>query len=297
MNFKKIIEKSIDLHVHIGPEIIPRKFDLEKIINYEKNKIYGLGIKNHFFPTIAAKKVDLIKNNPLIIHSVTLNNYLGGFNPEAIKASAELSDNRIIVWFPTLNAKRFLLNQKHEIPSEWINQKKGRKIALCPSGIIKGLTVFNQNDRQISTEVLEVLQAVKKYDAILATGHISWQESSELVKMAKQKFKIKRVIITHPIYQRINMPLNIQKKLAIMGAFIEHSYSMNTIDKILISKIAKQIKYVGSENCILTSDVGQKFNPSPSEALNIFANLLFKNGITQNEIEKMLIHNPKKLVM
>ena len=52
MNYREILGQTIDLHVHIGPEIIPRKFTLPKLLDYEKGKLKGVGVKNHFFPTV-----------------------------------------------------------------------------------------------------------------------------------------------------------------------------------------------------------------------------------------------------
>ncbi len=75
----KILQQAIDLHVHIGPEIIPRKFLLLELLNYEEGKLKGIGVKNHFFPTVAmSTKNQLSRKQPFVIHSVVLNNYVGG---------------------------------------------------------------------------------------------------------------------------------------------------------------------------------------------------------------------------
>ena len=71
---------------------------------------------------------------------------------------------------------------------------------------------------------------------------------------------------------------------------------MHTIDKISIADIEAQIKQVGSENCILSSDVGQIFSKSPSEALTDFIELLEQEGLTEAEIKSMLIDNPGRLI-
>jgi len=293
MSNKEILKEAIDLHVHVGPEIIPRRYNLTRLIKSEKGKIRGVGIKNHFFPT---KAMDRNENGGLlIIDSVTLNNYLGGFNNNAIKASAGLSGFPIIVWFPTINARQFLKTAKYEIPEEWIGQKNRKKIKLCPAKEIKGLTVFNET-KKISEEVKKVLKTIKEYKAILATGHISWQETDELVKWAIERTGIKKTIITHPLYQKIDMPLEKQKELAEMGALIEFCYSTYSIDKIPISKIAEQIKYLGAKKCILTSDIGQVFSKSPSQALLDFMILLEKEGISKKELKVMLVDNPNWLL-
>lgn len=298
MDYQEILEQAIDLHVHIGPEMIPRKFTLPDLISYETGKLRGVGVKNHFFPTIAMGKLPTRDKEEdfIVINSVVLNRYVGGFNPDIIRACAELSEKPIIVWFPTLHTENFLLSQKTEIPEEWIDPNLRGKITLRRSVDVKPLAIFD-SDKRLLEEVKGVLNVIKEQSAILATGHLSWQDSYELVKFASNEVGIGKIIITHPIYQKIAMPVSTQKELAQLGALIEHCYSMYSIDKIPIRKIAEQIKEVGATNCILSSDVGQIFSKSPSESLADFMALLIGEGITEEEIKTMLIVNPGKLVL
>jgi hypothetical protein len=289
MNVEKIIKDAIDLHVHIGPEIISRKFTLAELIEAEKGKIGGLAVKNHFFPVGFSAG----KNNDFIISSITLNNSIGGFNAAVVAAAADMSTKPIIVWFPTINAQNFLAKSEYEIPLEWLGANN--KIKIKKAQDICGLSVLNNNGK-IKNEVVEVLEVIKEKSAILATGHISWQETVVLATFAICQLKIKKVIVTHPIYQKINMPLEVQKKLANLGAYIEQCYSMYSIDKIPIEKIANQIRFIGADRSVISSDVGQKFSPNPSEALADFARLLFKAGINPKELMKMLVINPNKLI-
>jgi hypothetical protein len=268
---------------------------LPELLEYEKGKLKGIGVKNHFFPTVAMNKSIGSNIMPFVINSVVLNRYVGGFNANIIRASAELSEKPIIVWFSTLHTKKFLDSQKFEIPEEWIDLKMRGNLALRPTKNIKPLLIFD-NRGEISKEVEDVLCAIKECGAILATGHISWEESRALVKFAVKKIGIKKIIITHPIYQKIDMPIKVQKELAKLGAKMEHCYSMYSIDKVPIEKIAEQIKGVGADNCILSSDVGQTFSKSPSEALADFMFLLEKQGITEKEIKKMLVDGPSNLI-
>ena len=92
------------------------------------------------------------------------------------------------------------------------------------------------------------------------------------------------------------MPIKVQKQLANLGAMIELCYSMYSIDKIPMEKIAKQIEEVGPSNCVLSSDVGQKFSPSPSKALYDFACKLHGLGISLDDLEIMLVKNTNELI-
>lgn len=290
MNLKKIIKSAIDLHVHIGPEVIPRKFEIRSLLKKQTNKISGLAVKNHFFST-APWVAGYSSNSINILPSVTLNNSVGGLNPDIVYQSSYLNKQPLIVWFPTINSELFLKNSKYEIPPEWVN-KKGFKPRLSKN--IKPVKILNRNGR-LNIRAKNTLRAINKTNSILATGHISPTESFKLVKKALE-VGIKKIIVTHPIYQKINMPIKMQKKLALMGAYIEQCYSMYSIDKIAIKKIAKQIKIIGSQYCFLSSDVGQPFSPDPDQALLSFSKLLLEQGFNLSDLKTMLVDNPKKII-
>ena len=92
------------------------------------------------------------------------------------------------------------------------------------------------------------------------------------------------------------MPINEQISLGEKGCYLEICYSMYKIDNISIEEIVKQIKLIGSQYIIISSDVGQKFSLNPSKALLEFATLLFNNGISEKELITMLVDNPRKLL-
>lgn len=283
---KKYIRKSYDLHFHIGPEIIPRKFnnllDLDKS---EINKIRGIALKNHFYPTTPLVYQFSNKLKLDYIGGLVLNNFVGGLNAESIYASALISKKPIIVWLPTINAENFLKNSEFEIPGEWVNKIN---FITRKSSQIKPVKL-------LENKVIQVLQTIKNCKSILATSHISAKETINIVDLAI-KLNIKKIIITHPIYQRIDMKIEDQINLSKKGCLIELCYSMYSIDKISIQKIAYQIKKIGPKNIILSSDVGQKFSPTPSEALFKFAKLLLKSGINIDMLFQMLVTNSNKLV-
>ncbi len=280
----------IDLHVHIGPEILPRKYTISTLVASEKNKLRGMALKSHFYPTMPLIK-SVMCDDMLLIGSVTLNNAVGGLNPEAITASANISDKPLIVWFPTISAANFLAKSQYEIPPEWV----GGGFQSRLSSEVNGIKIID-NKRRLVPEARSVLQTIKDTDCILATGHVSWQEAQALVEEALG-MGIRKIIITHPIYQLIAMPIEVQRELSKNnGVYVEHNYAMYSIDKIPIADIAEQIKYVTPKKCIISSDVGQPGSPSPSRALKTFAELLRENGLSNDDIEQMGATNPLKLI-
>lgn len=284
---EEIVQQAIDIHLHIGPEIIPRKYTVAQLIAAESGKISGAVLKNHFYPTSPL----ITGNNELeLFGGIVLNNAVGGMNPDAIRAAAMISDKLIVVWFPTISSEQFLNNSEYEIAPEWLS---GKNIKLRRAEDVKPVKVTKNG--KLLPETKRVLRAIAEIDAILATGHISWQESMLVIDYALS-VGVKRIVVTHPIYQRIAMPIKQQKELTQKGCFIEQCYSMHSIDKIPIKQIAGQIRAVGADSVILSSDMGQIASPPPSEALFNLAKLLLEQGITIDEIETMIVKNPTKLL-
>src|SRR3989338_1371015 len=240
---RELIKNSIDFHVHVSPDILTRKYNAYQLAKRLKGKVKGICLKSHVFPTVAlAKEVNKRLASDILIGSIVLNNSVGGMNAEAIRVNSQFGP--FVVWYPTINAENFLKKSRWEVRPEWIvNSKfKARR-----SEDVNSVKVVENG--KLTKDALEVLREIRKNKCILATGHLSYKETEILVKKAKA-MGIK-IIITHPIYQLINMPLNLQKILSGKEVFIEQCYSMYSIDKIPIKEIARQIKEIGSEKCII----------------------------------------------
>ncbi len=280
-----IIKQAIDLHVHIGPEVIPRKYTAQTLAEAEQSKLGGAVLKNHFYPTAAMFDQQSI-NGIELYGSIVLNNAVGGMNPEAVYAASLVSKKPLIVWFPTINAEQFLRTNNYEIAPEWVEDKS---LKLKSTDETTPVKVTEKG--KLLPEAVQVIDMIAQVKGVLATGHIAAEESMLVANYARSLNV--SVIITHPIYQHINMSIEQQKQLAQLGCYMEQPYSMYSMDGISIKEIAEQIKAVGPAWVILSSDVGQTFSPSPSEALKLYCELLLKEGITEDELKIMLVKNPR----
>ncbi|MCC6446359.1 MAG: hypothetical protein IT210_23265 [Armatimonadetes bacterium] len=295
----ELVRESIDMHVHTGPDILPRKYTVHDLVEDQKGKIRGAALKVHSFPSIPEiiAEQENNKNDMALVGGITLNYFMGGFNPSAIYASSVMSGKYpILVWFPTVHAKNHLMHNKspYEIPPEWVgdpNFKPRLKKEL------KAISVMDWND-ELFDKCIKVLDTIQQTGSIMGTGHLSSKEA-EVLTLEGLKRGIK-VIVTHPDQRDIAMPLDTQIRLALRGAYIEYCYIMwldrDNPEDYPLDEMAHRIKAVGPEHCILSSDCGQLRNPSPSECLREFVRLLEKEGLTRSDFEQMLIHNPRKLI-
>jgi len=162
-----------------------------------------------------------------------------------------------------------------------------------------GLSILNDDSRLVP-EMDGILALVKRYNMVLATGHMSPAEIFALVERA-HAMGIGKLVITHPVLEDVMekiLSLEDQQRLVQMGAVIEHTYvdflpNQGRKDPL---HMAEAIRSVGVEHCIITTDLGQHPNPPPAEGMRMFIALLLRMDFNEKEIEIMARVNPARLL-
>ena len=169
-----IITGAYDLHVHPGPDVMPRKFDdfelAERVVD---SGMAGFAIKSHYFCTADRAKL-VNKNFPdcYAIGMLWLNNAVGGINPFAVDMAGRAGAK--IVGFPTVDTESSItktLKQPPEKRAFW-----ARIIVEMQNDGIELRPVVVSRDGKLVPEVYEVLDIIAKHDMILATGHLPPEE-------------------------------------------------------------------------------------------------------------------------
>ena len=276
----QLLRGSIDLHIHPGPDVISRRLDaMEAAQQARQAGMRAIVIKNHFYPTAPlAKLVRQLVPGIEVFGSLCLDHEVGGLSPAALKNSAELGAK--IVWMPTFSAA---------------NARR----SPASTSQTTGLSIVDSSGKLLS-EITPILELVKQYDMVLATGHISPAETHVLIKEAV-KVGISKLIITHPLEQGISVePFALEdlQRLARMGAFIELTCLglLPTSGGNNASKIVEVIKAIGARYLIMSTDLGQAYNPTPAEGMRLFIATLVNKGIASEEIDLMVKVNPGKLL-
>jgi hypothetical protein len=153
----ELIKGSYDLHVHTAPSHFKRLMDdFELVLEADKYNMSGILIKNHYEPTgaraIIANKYSGSKAK--LYGSITLNWPVGGINPYAVESSLRMGCK--IVWLTTRDAANSLLYG--DMSGDFF--------------IRPGISIFDDNGNA-NRSLYEILEVVKKYDAFIATGHLS----------------------------------------------------------------------------------------------------------------------------
>lgn len=105
--------------------------------------------------------------------------------------------------------------------------------------------------------------------------------------------------VTHASEAVTPMRVDKQKKAVSLGALIEHCFFAVTEScpgAIALENIASQIREVGVENVILSSDFGQPANPKPVEGFAFYVDKMRGLGFKDEELSVMISENPKRLL-
>ena len=286
---KELLKGAYDLHIHTSPDVVKRKYtDLETAKRCADAGMAGFAIKSHHFNTGARAAICRELYPELnVIGCLTLNRALGGINPYAIEMAAHLGCK--IVWFPTVNSKS----------EQEFNSRTGRKKSYGAGGNfsieIPSISIFDEYGKLIP-EVYEVLEVISHFDMVMATGHISKEESMALIR-AGHEAGLKKMVVTHPEFPATYASAEEQKFYVEKGAYVEHCYHTVWSNGCSHEEIITQIKEIGPGHIYLTSDLGQIDSPDPVAGLLEFIEILMtEGGISKDDIRTMIVDNPSFLV-
>ncbi len=284
---RELLQGAIDMHVHTTPCPFPRPYDdAEAALLARDMGLKAIVVKDHHQPTTGrvhhAKK--LVPGFELL-GSVVLNTYLGGVNPYAAEAGVRFYGARI-VWLPTVTSAAHL--KVFGQPSF-----TGYTATFRP---VTGISVLKEG--KLIPEVSEVIQICKEESACLATGHLSAPETRAVIAEAKRQ-GFRKLVVTHPLFLVPALSPQEQKEFAAEeGVFIEYTFlTMTTMwIRATPAETADLIRAAGVEKCVMSTDLGNWYNPSPPEGLRCFIQCMLHCGITPEEIEIMVKRNPSYLL-
>lgn len=288
MEFHPLLEGAIELHCHSYPSVFSRRqTDWELINDVKIAKMAGVILKSHEASTIDRATLIRLKEPGLHVYGgIVLNEFTGGLSPKAVDMA--IRQGAKIIWMPTISA--------HQHCSHF-GKKKTRLFnseRSLPPG--EGLTIWNEN-KQIKPEVNEILSLIGEANITLATGHLAAEEVAVLIDAAKVH-GVEKILIQHADLGIAPISIELQKEFAKKGAIIEKCYlacSQDFLD-LSVSQMADTIRQIGVNSCVLVTDYGQDHNIPPIEALDHFIREILKAGITETEVKKMIVDNPRKLL-
>jgi hypothetical protein len=283
VDYDKLVSGSIDMHLHPGPDAFKCRVDAMEAASQAKQAgMKAIVIKNHSYPTAPiAMMVNQLVPDFKVFGSICLDYEMGGLNVHAVQYAAKAGAR--VVWMPTFSSSN--------------SRSKMRGLGLSLEG--EGFSILDDKGMLVP-EINPILAVIKQYDMVLASGHISPAETFTLQKEAL-KLGIEKFVVTHPLdHEFFSQAFSKQDlvQLAKNGAFIECTFIALLASEFRHdpAQMVDVIKTVGAEQCIVSTDLGQGFNPLPVEGLRMFIVTLLKYGITEDEINLLTKINPSKLL-
>ena len=283
----QLLQGAYDLHVHAGPDVVPRlQDDIELARAYQEAGMKGFLIKAHYFNT-AGRAYHIRKNFPGLnaVGSVALNNSMGGLNPYAVRQAGLLGTK--LVFMPTMDAQNmwdYLAVSRDKVPFGASTKSAGE---------VTGIRVYENG--AFAQPVEEILDLIKTYDMVLCTGHIAPEESLALLKLGQEK-GLNKMIATHVEWPATRASLDQQKEYVRCGAYLEHNVANIMSGDLTVEELAAQVKEIGAEHMILSTDLGQAVNPEPVRMFEKYVQELLEAGVTREEMDWMIVKNPALLV-
>jgi hypothetical protein len=281
-----LLRGSVDMHMHFGPDpLFPRRIDAAGAArDAQEAGMLAIVLKSHSYPTApVAYEAQKVAPDVNVIGSICLDQEMGGCNPYAVQASADIDAK--VCWLPTFTSKNSL-----------------RKAATSLGLEIKsdGISVLGDNGKLLP-EMSECLRIIKDYDMVVASGHVSPAEIYAVMDECKV-IGHEKIVITHALeFNVYDEPLSLDQivELANRGAYIEHvALTCLPAQKFTMPppEMVDAIRRIGSSRCVLGTDCGVSWNPPPAEAMRMFVSILLRHGLPAEDISQMARLNPARLL-
>lgn len=292
---RELVRGAYDIHVHIAPDVMKRRIDdLELARRFLDVGLAGFVVKSHYVPTAErAASARAAVPGADVRGAITLNASVGGMNPVAVEIAAR--SGATVVWMPTVDSanqrRGHARDPEGARPPMWAalqRELRDRGIAADPVPVL-------DEDGQVTEATRQVLALIAEHGLTLATGHLSAGEIMAVVAAARQA-GVTRIVVTHPEFTSQRVAAQAQRELAARGAFLERCFTTPHTGKVSWDDLFASIRGAGPEHSVISSDLGQPFNPPVEDGLALMADRLLAAGFTDAEVRAMIVRNTRRLM-
>jgi hypothetical protein len=290
---RRLLRGAYDTHMHISPDVVPRIVDDVTLARrFAQLGMAGFVLKSHY--TSTAERAAVVRTavgGVRVLGAIVLNRAVGGMNPLAVEVAGR--EGARTVWMPTVDA----VNEAGERDAPagakvpvWVRLQ----LELREQGIeIEPVPVVDEQGA-VLPETRAVLQRVAAQGMLLATGHLGRDEIFAVVDAAREE-GVSDVVITHPEFPSQDLSLDDQAQLAARGALLERCLTTPHTGKIPWERWIENIRAGGVENSVLSTDLGQTFNPPVEDGMGIMVDRLLDAGFSEDEVHVMAVENTRRV--
>jgi Family of unknown function (DUF6282) len=190
-----------DLHAHASPSLLPRHGDDAQTVAAERELGFStVVLKSHEGSTVERAAIA----GPGVYGGVVLNSAIGGANPDAVEVAARLGGR--VVWMPTVSSRT------HKAGASSPELSVHRGFELAPVDVV--------DDGALRPEWHDVLDIIAARDLLLASGHLSADETVVLFREAR-RHRVRRLMVNHPMMAFLHWNAQAAEVLQELGAHLE----------------------------------------------------------------------------
>jgi hypothetical protein len=291
---RELVRGSYDLHVHVAPDVMRRRItDIELARQFLHFGLAGFVLKSHYVSTAErAAVVNQAVPGCRALGAIALNAAVGGLNPMAVEIAAR--EGARVVWLPTVDAANHRRTARDlppgATPPMWLalqDELRGRGLDADPVDVLDA-------GGGVLPQARAVLELIAEHGLVLATGHLGRAEILAVTRAAADA-GVRQVIVTHPEFPQQSLPLDDQRRLVDLGAYLERCLTTPLTGKYPWPDMVANIRATGVEATIVTTDLGQPHNPPVEDGLALMADALLAAGFTEREIRRMIVDNSRAL--
>jgi len=182
----------------------------------------------------------------------------------------------------------------------------GRALRITETGLKRAMEVLKASKpkgkkliwsgKPLTSELLraeiEVLGMVARHKMCLATGHLSRDEIFAVVDAAVDA-GVETIVVTHPEFPSQDLSVDDQSALANKGALLERCFTTPHTGKVTWEQWIENIRATGPERSVLSTDLGQVFNPPVEDGMPLMVDRLLDAGLGEEEIYVMAVVNTR----
>jgi hypothetical protein len=290
---RELLRGAYDTHIHVAPDVVGRIVDdLTLARRFAELGMDGFVLKSHY--TSTAERAAVVRAavpGLQALGAIALNRAVGGLNPLAVEVAAR--EGARTVWLPTVDS----VNESHEREAPagakvpvWVRLQ----LELREQGIeIEPVAVVDDAGVPLP-ETRAVLERIAYHELVLATGHLARDEIFAVVDAAVA-VGVRQIVITHPEFPAQSLSVEDQIALAERGALLERCMTTPHTGKIEWSEWMDHIRATGPGNSVLSTDLGQVFNPAVEDGMGIMVDRLRAAGFTDEEVHVMAVTNSRRV--
>ena len=290
---RELLRGAFDTHLHIAPDVVERKVDdISLAHRFHHLGLAGFVLKSHYGST--AERASVVRAavpGVQVLGAVSMNRAVGGMNPLAVEIAAR--EGARTVWLPTVDS----LNESHEReapPSAKVPVWVKLQLELREQGIEIPPVPVVDSEGSLLAETRAVIEMIARHQMVLATGHLSREEIFAVVDAAVEA-GVATIVITHPEFPSQNLGVEDQRALAARGALLERCFTTPHTGKVEWNTWTENIRATGPENSVLSTDLGQIFNPPVEDGMALMVDRLLAAGLDEQEVHVMAVVNSRRV--